>query len=105
MAHKVVHYKSKETIFEGESPLFALLAAAGTERTDPTPEGGLKLRLESVEEFVNGKMLALHQFMHEHLAIAVTRQTTRLGQNTVQVGRSHRITCIGIQQVRQHNAL
>ena len=40
----VVHYKSKVLVFEAESPSFALINAAGTQRTEPTPEGGLHLR-------------------------------------------------------------
>ena len=101
----VIHYKSKVVIFEGESPLFALLGAAGTERTEPTPEGGQRLALQSVVEFVNGQMLALHQLMHESLAVAVKTHATRSGLKSVQVGWGHRITCSGIQRFRQANAL
>lgn len=101
----VVHYKSKVVIFEGDSPLFALLGAAGTERTEPTPDGGQRLVLESVVEFVNGQMLALHQFMHDSLATAVKAHATRLGLKSVQVGWGHRITCLGINRFRQNNAL
>ncbi len=101
----VIHYKSKAVIFEGESPLFALLGAAGTERTEPTPEGGQKLVLQPVAEFVNGQMIALHQFMHEHLAAAVKAHAARHELKSVQVGWGHRITCQGIQSFRQANAL
>jgi hypothetical protein len=100
----VIHYKSKVIIFEGKSPLFALLGVAGTERTEPTPEGGQTLVLESVAEFVNGQMIALHQFMHEHLAIAVKAHAARNGLKSVQVGWGRRITCRGIQCFRQVNA-
>ena len=90
---------------EQYTPLFALLGAAGTERTEPTPEGGQRLALQSVVEFVNGQMLALHQLMHESLAVAVKTHATRSGLKSVQVGWGHRITCSGIQRFRQANAL
>src|SRR5206468_13106490 len=92
----VVHYKSQVVIFESPSPSFAFLNAAGTERTEPTSEGGTKLLLEPVAEFVNSQMLALHQFMHEDLACALTSHASRAGFKSVQVGWNHRITCIGI---------
>ena len=102
---KVIHYKSKVVIFEGESPLFAILGAAGNERTEPTPEGGQTLVLQSVMEFVNGQMLALHHFMQESLTAAVIAHANRFGLKYVQVGWDHRITCPGIQRFRQANEL
>lgn len=101
----VIHYKSKAVVFEGDSPLFALLGAAGTERTEPTTDGGQRLVLQSVGEFVNGQMLALHQFMHDSLACAVQAHAARLGLKSVQVGWGHRITCLGINRFRRNNAL
>ena len=101
----VVHYKSKVVIFEGESPQFALLGAAGTERTVLTPEGGQRLVLQPVAEFVNGQMIALHKFMHEHLAVAVKAHAACNGLKSVQVGWGHRITCPGIQSFRRVNVL
>lgn len=101
----IIHYKSKVVIFEGESLLFAFLGAAGTERTEPTPDGGQSLVLQSVLELVNGQMLALHQLMHEGLAAAVRAHATRFGLKSAQVGWGHRITCPGIQRFRQANAL
>ncbi|MXS82766.1 hypothetical protein [Nitrosomonas oligotropha] len=101
----VIHYKSKAVVFESDSPLFALLGAAGTEHTEPTPDGGQRLVLESVVEFVNGQMLTLHQFMHDSLATAIKAHVTRLGLKSVQVGWCHRITCFGINRFRQNNAL
>jgi hypothetical protein len=100
----VVHYKSKVVIFGNESPSFALLAAAGTERTESTPEGGQRLVLQSVAEFVNGQMLSLHRFMHENLAAAVQAHAIRCGLKSIQVGRDSRIICAGIQKFRQFNA-
>lgn len=101
----VIHYKSKAVIFEGESPLFALLGAAGTERTEPSPDGGQRLALQSVVEFVNGQMLALHLFMHDSLASAVKAHAMRLCLKSLQVGWGNRITCLGINRFRQNNAL
>jgi len=101
----VVHYKSMVVIFEAEVPSFALLNAAGTERMEPTSEGGMKLILEPVAEFVNSQMLALHRFMHVALASAIQAHAARVGLKTVQTGWNHRITCNGIQRFRQINAL
>lgn len=99
----VVHYKSKVVVFGGPSPSFALLGAGGTERTEPTPEGGKRLLLEPVAEFVNGQMLALHTFMHITLASSIQTYASRVKLKSVQVGWNHRIACIGIQRFRQLN--
>jgi hypothetical protein len=101
----VVHYKAKVVIFESPEPSFALLNAAGTERTEPTPEGGSKLLLEPVGEFVNTQMLALHYFMNGALANSVRAHALRGGLKMMQVGQNHRITCIGIQRFRNVNAI
>lgn len=101
----VVHYKSMVVVFETEAPSFALLNAAGTERTVPTPEGGQKLLLEPITSFVNGQLLALHQFMHIDLASAVRAHALRFQLNSVQVGWDRRITCIGIFRFRYVNTI
>jgi hypothetical protein len=101
----VIHYKFKAVIFEGDSPLFALIGAAGTERTEPTPNGGQRLVLQSVTEFVNGQMLALHLFMHDSLVSAIKAHATRFEIKSVQVGWGARITCRGINRFRQKNTL
>jgi hypothetical protein len=100
----VIHYKSKVLIFEGPLPRFALLNAAGTERTESTPEGGQRLALQPVEEFVNGQMVALHRFMHEHLAMAVNAYAARESLKLVQAGWGQRISCPGISSFRQANS-
>ena len=101
----VIHYKSKAVIFGDNPPLFALLGAAGTEHTESTSEGGQRLVLQPVVEFVNGQMLALHQFMHDDLAYAIKAHAARLCLKSVQVGFGQRITCLGINRFRQNNAL
>lgn len=101
----VVHYKSMVVVFEAESPSFALLNAAGTERMEKTPEGGQKLLLEPISEFVNSQMLALHGFMHIDLASAVRAHASRFNLKSVQFGRDRRITCIGIHRFRHLNAI
>jgi hypothetical protein len=101
----VVHYKSKVVVFETPSPSFALTNAAGTERTVPTPGGGSTLVLTPIDEFVNSQMLALHRFMHEELAAAVTSYASRVGLKSIQAGWNHRISCIGIQRFRSINAI
>lgn len=101
----VVHYKSMVVVFGTESPSFALLNAARTERMEVTPEGGHKLLLEPIADFVNSQMLALHKFMHTDLASAVRAHVSRLNLKSVPVGRDSRITCIGIQRFRRINAI
>ena len=101
----VVHYKSKVVVFETPLPSFALMNAAGTERTETTADGGSKLALVPINEFVNSQMFALHQFMHEELAAAITSYATRVGLKSVQAGWNHRISCIGIQRFRSVNAI
>lgn len=101
----VVHYKSKVVVFGNESPSFALLNAGRTERTEPTPEGGQRLLLEPIADFVNDQMLALHEFMHTDLAAAVRAHASRFNLKSIQVGWDRRITCIGIHRFRHINAI
>ncbi len=102
----VVHYKAKVVIFETlPSASFTMLNAAGTERTIPTPDGGSRLLLEPVGEFVNDQMLALHQFMHIELAGAIEAYADRSGFKRVKIGWDQRITCLGIRRFRKVNAI
>ncbi|MED5618127.1 hypothetical protein [Ideonella sp. BN130291] len=101
----VVHYKSKVVVFETPIPSFALVNAAGTERSEPTADGRSQMALTQISEFVNSQMLALHRFMHEDLATAVTSYASRVGLKSIQAGHNHRISCIGIQRFRSINAI
>lgn len=101
----VVHYKSKVVVFDSEQPSFAPLNAAGTERRESTTEGGEKLLLEPVADFVNGQMLSLHTFMHADLAAAVKAHASRMNLKSLQAGWYHRITCLGVQRFRTINAI
>jgi hypothetical protein len=60
--------------------------------------------LQPVEEFVNGQMVALHRFMHEHLAMAVNAYAARESLKLVQAGWGQRISCPGISSFRQANS-
>lgn len=101
----VVHYKSKVVVFGTESPSFAFIDAAKTMRTESTPEGGQRLLLESVADFVNSQMLSLHNFMHTDLANAVRIHASSFNLKSVQVSGNHRISCIGIQRFRIINSI
>lgn len=101
----VVHYKAMATVFESDPLSFSLLNAAGTERKVTTPDGKQKLHLEPIGEFINGQMLAIHEFMHSKLVSAVIPYADRVGLKSVQVGRDGRITCIGISTFREHNGI
>lgn len=100
----VVHYKSKALVFDTDPPSFALINAAGTERSEPTPEGGSRLVLESVES-LNAQLLALHHFMHRDLAAAIHAHASRAGLRQVPVGTNERMRCIGIRRFRETNGI
>ena len=100
----VVHYKSKALVFETNPISFALINAAGTDR-EPTPEGGSKLITESIADFVNGQLLAIHNFMHVELASAIRAHAERLDIKYTQVGGNPRMTCIGIDLFRKANGI
>jgi hypothetical protein len=100
----VVHYKTQVVVIETEPLSFALINAAGTQRTEATPEGGKRLVLEPIADFVNGQMLALHGLMHEDLASAVRAHAARLNFKLIQVGCDHRMSCIGVKRFRSVNA-
>jgi len=101
----VVHYKSKALIFDSDPISFALVNAAGTERTEPTAEGGRKLVLVPVAEFVDSQMMALHKFMQVELAEAVNAHAARAGLRTVSAGWNHRMQCLGISRFKLRNAI
>ena len=101
----VVHYKSKAFVFETDPISFALINAAGTDRQEPTPEGGSKLITEPIADFVNGQLLAVHNFMHVELASAIRAHAERLEIKYTQVGGSPRMTCIGIDLFRKANGI
>lgn len=101
----VVHYKSRAVVFESDPTSFALLNAAGTERTEQTPDGGKKVVTEPVKEFVNSQMFHLHRFMHVELCEAVRNHAQRMGMKMKQIGSNARIRCTGIERFRRMNAI
>jgi hypothetical protein len=101
----VVHYKATAVVFESQPPSFALLNAAGTEQRELTPEGGYRLVTVPIEQFVNEQLLALHEFLHSKLAIAVKKHAQRMSMKSIQAGWDHRISCIGISTFREHNGI
>ena len=101
----VVHYKSKALVFDTQPSSFALINAAGTERSEATPEGGSRLRLEPIPDFVNGQLLALHSFMHTDLALAIRAHDVRSNFKLVPVGWNERMRCIGTRRFKAQNGL
>jgi hypothetical protein len=101
----VVHYKSQAVIFDTEPPSFALLNAAGTERTEPTSDGGRKLALIPIAEFVNGQLLSLYLLMHSELPGAIVAHAKRLGLRTLNAGWNSRMTCIGSARFKEVNGI
>jgi hypothetical protein len=99
----VVHYKSKALVFDSDPPSFALINAAGTERSESTPEGGSRLVLEPLPSFFNGQLLALHTFMHHDLAGAIRAHASRLSLRQIPVGSNERMTCMGIKRFKEAN--
>lgn len=101
----VVHYKSKALVFDTEPPSFALINAAGTERSVPTPEGGSRLVLEEIPSFVNNQLLSLHNFMHYDLANAIRAHAIRVSLKQVPVGWNERMRCAGTKRFREQNGI
>ncbi|WP_309374855.1 hypothetical protein [Rhodoferax sp.] len=101
----VVHYKSKALVFDTQPPSFALVNAAGTERSETTPDGGSRLVLEPIPGFVNGQLLALHNFMHTDLAPAIRAYAVRSNFKLMTVGWNERIRCIGTRTFKTQNGV
>lgn len=101
----VVHYKSKALVFDTDPPSFALINAAGTERSESTPEGGSRLVVEPIPSFINGQLLSLHNFMHRDLAIAVRAHAVRANLKQVPVGGNARMRCIGTMRFKEENGI
>ena len=101
----VVHYKSKAHVFDTDPPSFALINAAGTERYESTPDGGSRLHLEPIPEFVNSQLLSLHSFMHNDLADAIRVYASRVNLKQVSVGMDGRMQCVGIKRFKEQNSI
>jgi hypothetical protein len=101
----VVHYKSKALVFDTNPPSFALINAAGTERSVPTPEGGSRLLSESIPLFVNGQLLSLHNFMHSDLSFAIGIHANRANLKQMPVGWNERMRCVGTKRFREENGI
>ncbi len=101
----VVHYKSKALVFDTVPPSFALINAAGTERSVPTPEGGSRLVLEEIPSFVNSQLLSLHNFMHHDLVNAIRAHAMSASLKQVPVGWNERMRCVGTGRFRERNGI
>ena len=101
----VVHYKSKVVVFDTKPASFALLNAAGTNRTEPIPDGGSRLQLQEIPAFVNGQMASLHKFMHVALAQAIQAHALHVGLKMVHVGTNECMQCIGTQTFMAENSI
>ena len=101
----VVHYKSKAHVFDADPPSFALINAAGTERSVPTPDGGSRLVLEPIPSFINDQLLSLHYFMHRDLAAAIRAHAARSNLKRTPVGWNERMRCIGTMRFREANGI
>ena len=96
----VVHYKSKVLVFDVSPTSFAIVNAAGTELTEKTSEGHIKLLLEPVAGFVIDHLRLLHEFMHAQLAPAVRAYAVRVGLKHEQLAPEERLSCLGVRRFR-----
>lgn len=101
----VIHYKSKALVFDTHPPSFALINAAGTERSEATPEGGSRLILEPIPNFVNDQLLSLHKFMHADLALSIRAHAIRSNFKLIAVGSNERMQCIGTRTFKTQNGV
>lgn len=93
----IVHYKSKVVVFEESDLSFAMLNAAGTEKTISTENGGQRIVTVPILEFVNSQMVALNDFLHSDLYSAIKSQISRNVDNFVEIGFDPKMSCIGIE--------
>lgn len=100
----IVHYKSKVIIFQTEPDLsFAMLNAAGTERTVATEDGGRRVVMTPVFEFINSQMLSFHNFMHADLHNALKEHIARNGIDFKEIGSDPRMSSLGIALFKKIN--
>jgi len=100
----IVHYKSKVIIFETEPDIsFAMLNAGGTEKTVPTENGGNRVVMTPVFEYVNSQTMSLNKFLHVDLVSAIEQYIKRRGMKFIEVGKNPRMTCIGIPLFKKIN--
>jgi hypothetical protein len=100
----IVHYKSKVIIFETEPDIsFAMLNAAGTEKTVSTDDGKKRIVMIPIFEFINSQMVSLHNFLHKDLYSAVKDYITRNGIDFREIGSNPRMSCLGIEIFKKVN--
>ena len=103
----VIHYKAMVIVFDCKPPAFAFVNAAHTMPLEPTPDGGHKIVMLPVDEFINGQMLALHTFMHSDLSSAIIAHVARVGLIPQPNGRDFQIQirCLGIETFKHVNGI
>ncbi len=101
----VIHYKSKVLAIDSDPPSFALISAAGTERSVCTPNGEFRIVTEDIADFVNGQLLSLHNFMHYELARVLCVYVSTVESEPIPFGWSERMSCIGTRRFKELNGI
>jgi len=96
----IVHYKSQVVIFDPGKPgmMFAVVNPGSDYPTEPTQEGGVRLVLTPVFEFVNSQIVSLLIFLNQDVVEFITSliKTNGLQYGDVGVPGSTRISCVGV---------
>ncbi|MCF8241463.1 MAG: hypothetical protein K9J16_08740 [Melioribacteraceae bacterium] len=100
----IIHYKSKVIIFETEPDIsFAMLNAAGTEKTEKTSDGGIRVVMTPVFEFINSQTVSLYNFLQIDLYNALKEFICKTDSNFKEIGTDPRMSCIGIEIFKKIN--
>lgn len=102
----IVHYKSKVILF-GTKPYlsFAILDAAGTEKTEVTPEGGRKVVMTPIFEFTNIQTKSLWDFLNIDLKKWLEDYIKEKNMTYKEVGKDNRMSCIGVPLFKKINGM
>lgn len=102
----IVHFKSKVILFETKPGIsFAILDAAGTEKTEPTDNGGRKVIMTPVCKFINTQTKSLWDFLNIDLKKWLEYYIKDKKMTYREVGKDSKMSCIGIPLFKEINKI
>lgn len=102
----IVHYKSKVVLLETKSNLsFTILNVAGTEKTLATPEGGERVVMTPIFDFINTQTKSLWDFLNINLKKWIEDYIKEQNMEYQTFSKDSRISCTGITLFKEINAI
>ncbi len=102
----IVHFKSKVILFETAPDIsFAIIDAAGTEKTEPMDTGGTRVVMTPVFKFINTRTRSLLDFLNIDLKEWLEYYIKDKKMTYKEVGKDNKMSCIGIPLFKEINKI